>query len=279
MHVAPQTFYPLSPTFVYFHLLSSIFIHFNPLSSISSTFTNCHPFYPLSSTFIHFHPPGAPWDLPWCLCLTGKVYYKEVHKFEESFNRDKCWDAKRCAQKVSIAWPGGDERHRWLQCLATLATKLNQSLSPTLKLALWWIVLRLVSWSLTDLAQISWPYWIIVRVLLSSRPYQALIFPTKGNKQIQRKNFHLHLIHLVPSDTAENWYMGQACQSTAHMWLEILKTFLSVALSSSCPLPPIFFQTLRSTQMSVFEWPVVVCNKKLEMSFETDNKYPYSDIF
>ena len=66
-------------------------------------------------------------------------------------------------------------------------------------------------------------YWIIVRVLSSSRPYQALTFKTKANKQIQikRQNFHFHLSHLIPSNSAENWYLGQPRQSTAHKSLKI----------------------------------------------------------
>ena len=40
-------------------------------------------------------------------------------------------------------------------------------------------------------------------------------------KSDQRQNFHFHLSHLVPSNSAENWYWGQPRQSTAHKSLEI----------------------------------------------------------
>ena len=44
----------------------------------------------------------------------------------------------------------------------------------------------------------------------------------KVNNQIQKKwqNFQFHLVHLVPSYSAENWYIGQARQSTAPKWSE-----------------------------------------------------------
>ena len=67
-------------------------------------------------------------------------------------------------------------------------------------------------------------YWIIVRVLSSSRPYQALTDIPNKSKQAnpdQRQNFHFHLSHLVPSNSAENWYLGQPHQSTAHKLLKI----------------------------------------------------------
>ena len=67
-------------------------------------------------------------------------------------------------------------------------------------------------------------YWIIVRVLSSSRPYQALTDIQNKSKQAnpdQRQNFHFHLSHLVPSNSAENWYLGQPHQSTAHKLLKI----------------------------------------------------------
>ena len=132
-----------------------------------------------------------------------------------------------------------------------------------------------VRWSLTARKGLCiWIYWIIVRVLSSSRPYQALIFQTKANKQIQISDKTFTFIWVISSPPTRlktgTWGSPANPQLTSH-W-----KFDKIQMKTFTFIQTIFFSF--NSQLQLTNWLKIgwFCMKIKGNNFSA--RYPVSAL-
>ena len=76
------------------------------------------------------------------------------------------------------------------------------------------------NWSLLLLETLKYFTRHLLQVLSASARFKHW-HKSQTSEQLKRQNFHFHPSLLFSFNSAENWYIGQAGQSTAHKWLKI----------------------------------------------------------